>query len=65
LRDVLQVLNLVIAFILEAFFEKESEQGGTSVPSITAGGSAAPDTEGREEYSMATNPHFVTLEETL
>lgn len=59
---VVMVLNLVIAFILEAFFEKQAESA--EVPSIGQNGSIQ-DNEGQEEYSMATNPHFVTLEETL
>ena len=72
-----QVLNLVVAFILEAFFEKEMEQETAQVP--VEGGASTPhqltrsavsdhldgNIGGSQEFSLNSNPHFVTLEETL
>ena len=69
----------MIAFILEAFFEKEMEQetqiqtaatGGASTPHQLTRGAAASDqldgnVGGSQEFSLNSNPHFVTLEETL
>ena len=71
-----QVLNLVIAFILEAFFEKEMENeaqqsstGTTDTPHQLTRGAVSDQLDGNvggsQEFSLNSNPHFVTLEETL
>jgi len=70
------VLNLVIAFILEAFFEKEMENeaqqsstGTTDTPHQLTRGAVSDQLDGNvggsQEFSLNSNPHFVTLEETL
>ena len=63
---VVMVLNLVVAFILEAFFEKEmeSEQYTMSREDLLKSPMMDSDhTEGPGD--VGSNPHFVTLEETL
>jgi len=57
---VVMVLNLVVAFILEAFFEKEMEHD-LSRDEV----SKSPIMDDMDGGDLSTNPHFVTLEETL
>jgi two pore calcium channel protein len=58
---VVMVLNLVVAFILEAFFEKEMEHD-LSRDEVSKSPMMGDDVD---QSDMSSNPHFVTLEETL
>jgi len=60
---VVMVLNLVVAFILEAFFEKEMEHD-LSRDEVSKSPMMGDDIDGGSS-DMSSNPHFVTLEETL
>ena len=75
------MLDLVVAFILEAFFEKEQEHEKITAAAVggvdgaggsyqaTRGGAADQVVSGNavssQEFSLNSKPHFVTLEETL
>lgn len=75
------LLDLVVAFILEAFFEKEQEHEKITAAAVggvdgaggsyqaTRGGAADQVVSGNavssQEFSLNSKPHFVTLEETL
>jgi len=67
---VVMVLNLVVAFILEAFFEKEMEggEGGMSREELMKSPMMSIDDNDNmsdQHGDPGSNPHFVTLEETL